>query len=177
MIASPIKMQFESVLKEQHLADAASMFADPDFFDEVPLYSRYAQVDFLKQYGDVDLLLMELSLDYLNRVTSVVKFGNDTRLTAITVIRDADDQYIVPSVLVCNGQVNTRLKELHLSSPSDGLGKSVESLVKRARLQGAFTVFEDRSTVAGDVRVFVGYKSPPEGTASLDAFATSDAGK
>ena len=67
IISLPMQEQFDAVLREQHLADAASSFADPDFFEEVPLYSRYRQVEFLRPYGDVDLLLLKLALDYCNK--------------------------------------------------------------------------------------------------------------
>ncbi|HEX5442914.1 MAG TPA: Imm15 family immunity protein, partial [Pirellulales bacterium] len=76
------------MLQEQQLADVAEIFSDRGFCDEVPLYSRYRQVDFLKQYGDVDLLLMELALDYLERVISETDAGSSDRFAAITVIRD-----------------------------------------------------------------------------------------
>ena len=52
------------------MANPATSFADPDFFDEIPLYARYKEVEFLKQYGDVNSLLIELSLEYLERVAS-----------------------------------------------------------------------------------------------------------
>ncbi len=54
MTSPAVKTRFDSVLRGRHLADPASSFADPDFFDEVPLYARYEEVDFLKQYGDVN---------------------------------------------------------------------------------------------------------------------------
>ncbi len=177
MIASPIKMQFESVLRQQHIEDAASTFADPNFFDEIPLYSRYQQVDFLKKYGDVDLLLIELSLDYLRRVTSEIKCGKTKRLVAITIISDADDQYIVPYIFVCNGKVKAQLKELHLSPASEGLGKRIEALVRKAKLQSTFSSFEDRATVPDDVRVFVSFESPPEGIVNLKSFVNESIGK
>ena len=51
MISSQAKTEFDTVLGKQHLADVESGFGDPDFFDEVPLYSRYSEVEFLKQPG------------------------------------------------------------------------------------------------------------------------------
>jgi hypothetical protein len=171
MISYQTKTQFDSVLKAQHLADVASTFSDPDFFEEVPLYSRYKQVEFLKTYGDVNLLLVELALDYLDRVTTSVPVTGNTRLVAITVISDDDDEFIVPAIFVCNSNVKTRLKELHLSSPSEGLGKRIESLVKMARPDATFSILEDRHTLPDDVRVFISYKAPPRGLVSLMTFA------
>jgi hypothetical protein len=168
----PLHTQFESVLKKQHLADAAAAFGDPEFFDEIPLYSRYKQVDFLKQHGDVNLLLMDLALDYLDRVISAIPVSDTERLVAITVIRD-NDEYIVPSIFVCNGGAKTQLKTLRLSGPSQGLGKQIKALVKSSHRETAYSILEDRETVPGDVRVFVGHKSPPLGLLRIETFATS----
>jgi len=171
MISSTVKTRFDSVLSRRHLAEPASNFADPDFCDEVPLYARYNEVDFLKEYGDVNLLLIELSLDYLERVASQSSTGSDQRFVAITVISDDENEYIVPSIFVCNRDVITRLKELHLSSPSQGFGQRIEALVKEAERDTTFSVLEDRCTVPDDVRVFISYKSPPEGLVGIQAFA------
>ncbi len=171
MIPSQVKMRFDNVLRKQQLADVVSTFGNPDFFDEVPLFSRYDQVDFLKQYGDVNLLLLELALDYLDRVASEIHIGNANRFVATTVISDDVAECIVPSVFVCNGKIKARLKDLHLSPPSEGLGKRIEALVRKANLHGVFAVLEDRVTVPDDVRVFIGYNSPPHGLVSLMTFA------
>jgi hypothetical protein len=171
MIPSQAKMQFDAVLRKQQLVDVVSAFGDRDFFDEVPLYSRYNQVEFLKHHGDVNLLLIELALDYLGRVMSEIHTGSDKRFVAITVISDDQAEYIVPSVFVCNGKIKTRLKELHLLPPSEGLGKQIEALVRKANLHADFGVLEDRVTVPDDVRVFISYNSSPHGLVSLRTFA------
>ena len=103
-------------------------------------------------------------------MTSAMSRSKTKWFVAITVIGDDDDGYIVPSIFVCNSHVKTRLKELHLSAPSNGLGRRIEALLKEAKLHTAFSVFEDRSTVPDDVRIFVGYKSPPQGFVSLETF-------
>ena len=170
MISSSMKMQFESVLRKQHLSDVAASFSDPDFFDEIPLYSRYKQIEFLKQFGDVNVLLIKLALEYLHRVTSEVHLRTK-RFVAITVISDDDDEYLVPAIFVCNGNVKTRLKALHLSSPSEGIGKRIAGYVKNAKLHNEFSVLEDDYTIPDDVRIFVGHKSPPAGLVNLETFA------
>jgi hypothetical protein len=183
MISSAVRTKFDSVLRGRHLADPASRFADPDFFDEVPLYARYEEVKFLKEFGDVNSLLIELSLDYLERVASKQhtgtvgrrvaskqQTGTVGRFVAITVISDDEYEYVVPSIFVCNRKAETRLKNLHLSSPSKGFGKRIERFVKEANRRTTFSVLEDRSTVPGDVRVFIGYKSPPTGFVGIQAF-------
>jgi hypothetical protein len=172
MISSPLRTQFDSVLREQHLADDLSTFADPAYFDETPLYSRYRQVDFLQQHGDLKALLIELSLEYLDRVMSVMRGIRITRFAAITVISDDDGEHIVPQIFVCNGDVREQLAELRLFVPSSKLGKQVAELVRQARPDD-FEVFEDRTSVPGDVRIFVGYRFPPHGFAALADFAVA----
>ena len=163
--------RFNSVLKEEHLDEIPSSFREPGFCDEVPLYSRYAQVDFLKQYGEVDRLLLELSLDFLERVKSEWTPGKPKRLIAVTIVRDDVDEHIVPYIFVCNSAPKTRLKELHLSPPSKGLGQHIQNLLRKTAHPQDYSVLEDRHTVPGEVRVFVSYKSPPQGVMSIEAFS------
>jgi hypothetical protein len=167
MISSPLRARFESVLRDQHLADDLSAFADPAYFDEAPLYSQYRQVDFLEQDGEFNLMVIELSLDYLDRVVSAMRGDQFTRFAAITVISDDEGKHLVPQIFVCNGDVKRRLAALRLSLPASNLGREVGQLVRQARPDG-FTVLEDRITVPGDVRVFVGHESPPQGFFALE---------
>ncbi|HVA46521.1 MAG TPA: Imm15 family immunity protein [Pirellulales bacterium] len=168
-----MRTQFESVLREQHLLDDLSAFADPAYFDETPLYSRYRQVDFLKRYGDENLLLIELALGYLDRVASAMQGDRIARFAAITVISDDGGKHLVPQIFVCNGDVEHRLAGLQLVEPSSVLGKQVKELVAQARPGGDFGVYDDRATVPGDVRVFVGHKSPPHGFMAVAHLAAS----
>lgn len=172
MIARSLKSEFESVLQEQRLADVAEILSDHDFCDEVPLYSRYRQVDFLKQHGEVDLL-MELALDYLDRVVSETGDASADRFAAITVIRDDTADYIVPSLFLCNSDAKRQLRTLSLSRPSTMLGQQIEDLVKRARSDRQFVVLEDQTTVPGAPREFISFKSPPAGFVSLSDFCLS----
>jgi hypothetical protein len=170
MISPPARLQFNSVLKVEHLADIPSRFSDPAFFDEVPLYSRYEQVDFLKQYGEVDQLLLALSLEYLQRAKSDWAPNKARRFIAVTIIRDDVNEPIVPYIFICNSNARRRLKDLHLSPPSKGLGQHIQSLMRKIDRSQDYRVLEDRSTVPDDVRVFISYKSLPQGWISLGAF-------
>jgi hypothetical protein len=172
MIPLSARRQFAAVLKAGRLDGIPSSFRDPAYFDEVPLYSRYAQVDFLKQYGDVDRLLLELSLEYMNRVISERTATQQKRFVAVAIIRDSDE-FIVPHIFICNGNARARLKDLHLSLPSAGLGKNIESLLRQIDKSRQYGTLEDRTTREDDVRVFVSYKSPPQGMISLEEFRNS----
>jgi hypothetical protein len=168
MIPLSAKRRFESVLKAEQLADIPSSFRDPAFCDEVPLYSRYKQVNYLTKYGDVDLLLLELSLDYLKRIVAETPATKSRRFLAVTIVRDDDNEYIVPYIFICNSNVKSRLKGLHLSLPSSTLGKYIQSLLRQSDHSSDYRVLDDRSTVPESVRVFVSYKTPPDRLVSLD---------
>jgi hypothetical protein len=172
MIPPSARQQFASVLKAERLADIPSLFRDPAFFDEVPLYSRYEQVDFLKEYGDVDCLLVALSLEYLQWVKSQGEPSKAKRFIAVTVVRDDVKEYIVPYIFICHSNTKTLLKDLHLSPISKGLGQYIQSLVQKTEHPQDYCVLEDRSTVPDAVRVFISYESPPPGWIALEAFAS-----
>lgn len=168
MSTATVDTKFDEVLKEELLSDV-SIYSVRDFFDEIPLYSRYKQIEFLKQRGDVDLLLIELALQYLDRVMSEVHMPVQ-RFAAITVTGAEADEFIVPRIFVCNGAVRSKLKKLHLTRPTASFGKRIASLVRKAAPDRSYSVMQDESTIPGDVRVFVGSKLPPEGILSLDSF-------
>jgi hypothetical protein len=170
MILAAAKLRFAAVLKAELLADIPSSFRDPTFFDEVPLYSRYAQIDFLKEYGDVDQLLLELSLEYLQRVESELALSKSKRFMAITVVRDDANETIVPSIFVCNSKARVRLKGLHLLPPSKGLGEYIKILMQKIGRVQDYDILEDRATVPDDVRVFISSKTPPHGMVGLEGF-------
>ncbi len=143
MIAEIIS-RFEDILKERELDDV-SIFLDPDFDDEAPLYARYKQIEFLQEYGDVDLLLMELSLDYLKRATPSIR--EDFKVFAITVIKD--DGPIVPYIFVSK-LFNPPL----LSSKLNEVGKYIESIVKTIDPE-SYLILQDDVTVPGSPRIFI----------------------
>ena len=108
MLATNIYDSFRrQVLKQEHLADP-SIFFRTGFFDEIPLYSRYEQVEpFVGKTSTPDVLLLGLALDYLEEVASYAK-ARSTFLAAITILDDRDFDQIVPNVFVCHGRVKQR---------------------------------------------------------------------
>ena len=160
MIPASAKHQFASVLKAEQLVEVPSCFRDPTFFDEVPLYSRYEQIDFLREYGEVDRLLLELSLEYLQRVKFAGAIGKSKRFIAIAIVRDDVHEPIVPYIFICNRNATRQLKNLHLSPPSKGLGKYIKSLMQKTSHPQEYRVLEDRTTVCDEVKVFISYKHP-----------------
>jgi hypothetical protein len=170
MMVASAHSQFAKVLNAEQLLPIPSRFREADFCDEVPLYSRYKQVDFLKQCGDVDRLLLELSLEYLEMVKSERPARKSERFIAVTIFRDSVDEYIIPCIFVCNNRPRTLMKELHLSPPSPGFGEYVHGLAKQMDQSRIYSVLEDRCTVPDDVRVFVGYESAGAGLLGIETF-------
>src|SRR5208283_5100482 len=153
------------------LVDIPASFRDPAFFDEVPLYSRYEQVEFLKQYGEVDRLLLELSLEYLQSVKLETDASLPERFIALAIIRDDPQGFIVPYIFICNSNAAVRLKGLRLSPPSKGLGKYIQSLVQKTASPQNYRVLEDRAIVPNAVRVFVLCESSPAESIPVKTFA------
>jgi hypothetical protein len=173
MITPSAKDRFEAVLKAEQLVDIPSSFREPSFCDEIPLYSRFKQVDFLRDYGDVDRQLLQLSLDYLNRIAAEQLETKPKRFVAITILRDDDNEPIVPHIFICNNNVRNQLKELHLSPALSTLGRYVQSLLRQNGHLGEYEVYDDGATVPDSVRVFIGYKTPPDRLVSLDDFSSN----
>ncbi len=159
------------VLAKQRLADF-SQFYTAGFFDEVPFYSRYADVEFLKKRGiaKANVILVEFSLKYLNALAAY-DAPQLPFLAAITVRRCGTRELLLPHVFVCHGECEERLSgHLVLRAATSSFGTAIGRLVNAAR-PGAYQVLEDDLTVPGQVRVFIGHraKAHPESVA-IDSF-------
>ena len=173
MISSKIKKKFEDVLREE-LLDDLSIYRKPHFFDEIPLYSRDKQVEFLKAFGnEANLLLIEFSLEYLRRVV-FDSHSKVARFIAITVARPENGEYVIPRIFVCNGNVREKLGELQLLPPEDRFARQISDLVHKAAPTTEFNVLQDKLTIPGDVRVFISYKSLPMGLVNFEKIASGN---
>lgn len=167
MITATPYYQFRRVLAHEGLDDA-SAFIQADFFDEIPLYSRYAQIEpLIGPSESSDEVLLALAIEYLEEVASHVSPPNEVQtrpahdlLLAITVW-DGDDDYIVPNLFVCHGQVRERLQKLDLREPRSPFGRKIADLVRQLDSTRRLLVLEDTDTVPGDVREFIGYGASP----------------
>ena len=146
------------VLKREHLDDVSPFFK-PGFFDEIPLYSRYKQIEpFIATTDSPETGLIGLAIAYLEEIVDRAK-PRASFLAAITILDDKDCDQIVPNVFVCHGQVRQQLRKLRLHAPSTSFGKRIASIVRRLDRQHKLQLLEDTSTVPGHVRVFIGYRS------------------
>ncbi len=157
------------LLEANNLADL-SQFHRRGFFDEVPLYSREADVDFLPGDGiEANEILLRFALKFLK---SVVAYERHRRnfFAAITVWSFSDAP-LVPNLFVSCGTLRELDRKLALSVVATPFGKQMTRLVPRPRFGEEFTILEDTSTVPDTARVFIAPAHPPyEGFVPLDHF-------
>jgi len=155
MIAASTYDRFrQRVLQRERLADM-SRFYRSGFFDELPLYSRYSQIEpLVRDSTSPDAALLNLALEYLEEVLT---YGRATRpfLAAITFLDDKDFDYLVPNVLICHGQVRRRLRNLRLQEPSTRFAKRMRETLRQIDPNADFQIFEDTQSVPGHVRVLI----------------------
>jgi Immunity protein 15 len=78
--------RFQEILDEEQIGDPA-VFLDVDVFDEVPVYSRFHQLDFLSglSFAEANGNLIRLTALYLDRVVSYA--ANQERQDGKTILR------------------------------------------------------------------------------------------
>jgi hypothetical protein len=155
-IAPELKYRFESVLKEEQLDDRTFLDA-AGFFDELPLYSRYRQIAFLSRYGDVNELLLKLSLNYLDSIIDQKRSLAEC-FAAITVWDHGNTEYIVPNIFVCNGWISRRLSRLRLAPADSAFAKSLSRTLKVANGSSEFVLAQDTISSPGSTRVFIAFR-------------------
>ena len=144
------------VLAPEGLANPCKFF-EGDFFDEIPLYSRYEQIEpFLRNGGSADAVLLDMALEYLAEIHGEAKTIRGF-VAAITIPDDKDSRYIVPNVFVCKGRIRQRLHGLRLRQPLTDFSKRIAAILKQVDPTAALRILEDTLTVPGEVRVFISY--------------------
>jgi hypothetical protein len=168
IISLGIESSFEAILLQERLADR-SQFSAPQLFEELPLFSRFDQVAFLSHFGDTNVLLLELAIKYLKDVVDIHP-ATSPWLAAVTVWEHDSDEPdpIVPKIFVCNGDVRSRMRDIDLQPATGKLASFIESTLRSNGHSDEMQVMEDASTIAGSVRCFIGYKTPPKGMVGLD---------
>lgn len=157
-----------SLLEKEGLADL-SQFHRPGFFDEIPLYSRQADIAFLKGAAANDILL-RFALKYVRAVISYEEHRTPY-FAAITVWSFAEDDLLVPNLFVWSGPIKKMENSLTLSVVTTPFAKRIERIVSRLRLHDRFKILEDISTMPDTSRVFLGPAQPPYPTfVSLNRF-------
>jgi hypothetical protein len=149
------------VIRSEQLTDL-SQFHRPNFHDEVPLYSRYEQLVFLRHLSiqDIDQVLIAFSVRFLRAVVSY----QETRtpyFAAITVWNLSDHEAIVPSLFFWSGQIKPLKQALSLKPVVNDWGKRLQNIVEEEDMSKKLLVLQDVDTEPGVSRVFISYKKPP----------------
>ncbi|HEX5446936.1 MAG TPA: hypothetical protein VFW87_24180 [Pirellulales bacterium] len=159
MISDSVRQRLEAVLHEEALDDR-SRFDAPGFFDEIPLYSRYRQVGFLKKHGDPSGLLIEFALEYLESVVDAKRSSTEC-FAAITAVEYEDAEFLVPCIYVCNGRIRSRLRSLRLARPVSKFAEALKRSLSNLKAATRYAVAQDTISAPGNVRAFIAYRRAP----------------
>lgn len=155
-LSESARQKLEAVLRDEKLDDR-SRYDTPGFFDEIPLYSRYRQVAFLRKYGDPEQLLIEFALEYLESIARAKRSPTEC-FASITVMEHQDAELIVPCIYICNGRIKSRLRTLRLARPSSKFAAALKSSLEELNATSRYALAQDTISAPGHVRVFIGFR-------------------
>jgi hypothetical protein len=164
-----IESRLWKLLEKEHLTDL-SQFHRPGFFDEVPLYSRQSDVDFLPDdKNEANEILLSFALKFLK---SIVAYDQHrTGYFAAVTVWNFSDALLVPNLFVWCNALRELKKKLTLQAVTTPFGKEMKHLAPRLNSGEPFEVLEDASTLPETTRVFIALARPPyPGMATLDSF-------
>jgi hypothetical protein len=151
-------LQMEDVLQTEGL-DEPTLFAAADAFDEIPLYSRYVQLGFLRRESSSmrdDILLGAAGL-LLQRLVSRLR-GKGAFFAAVTVLEERPMHLLVPRVFVCRGRPRSRLASLKgMTRATSELSRRLAASLTRLGVRQRYSLRDDAITVPGHMRVFMGH--------------------
>ncbi|ODT96809.1 MAG: hypothetical protein ABS79_07815 [Planctomycetes bacterium SCN 63-9] len=155
---------FWDILTRGRLVDL-SQFHKPDAFEEVPLFTRYSELDFLngKTSSEINSILLRFALKFLKTII-LYEEHRTHYLAAITIWEPLDsDDPIVPNLFFWSGKAD-RVKNLKKQLPLDRVSTPFGRKIKQLAGAGAhprFDVLEDHSTIPGESRIFVSLGQRP----------------
>ena len=157
--------KFESqlwrVLESDRLSDL-SQFHKSNFHDEVPLYSRFDQIDFLADFPrqQLDEILVAFSIRFLRAVVSYQEHKTPY-FAAITIWDFLDDQSVVPNIFFWSDHMKALQNSLSLNPVGTSWGKRIQSAVAGEDFSQKLIVLEDDRTMPSSSRLFISYRKPP----------------
>jgi hypothetical protein len=150
------------VLEEERLSDLPQYHRE-GFFDELPLYSRFAQVAFLEDQGPrrANAALLRFGLKFLDALVAY-EVPRLPFLAALTLWDNPDDCLLVPQIFVCCGDVRERLGSgLVLQEGRSVFAARVAKILAAVDPAGRYQLLEDVSTVPGTSRAVIGNRRVP----------------
>lgn len=153
--------KFWQVLEKNRLVDL-SQFHRPGFFDEVPLYTRYADIAFLAKHSSAEAsaILMRFALKFLRSVICYEEHDAPF-FAAVTVSDFSEGDPIVPNLFVWSKPIRELLEKLSLEEPSTSFAKKVKRWVSQAHLPHSHAILEEKSTTSDFPRAFIAPALPP----------------
>ena len=125
-----------NLLETKRLADL-SQYHRPDFLDEVPLYTRETDIDFLpRDPAEANLILLRFSLKFLKSVVAYESHRSGY-LAAITV-SDFDDTRIVPCLFVWNASLRKIRSQVRLGTRAFGVRQANQATGGRSEASKGF---------------------------------------
>ncbi len=157
------------LLEKDNLADLAR-YHQRRFFDEVPLFSRDSDIDFLpKAKKAARGILVTFALKFLQSVIAYEQHPSGY-FAAITLWNLSADAF-VPNLFAWCAPIRELEDKLELSLGTTPFAKETKKLVNGLRLSETFKVLEDSRTDPDSPRVFIAPAHPPyRGFAALDTF-------
>jgi len=150
-----------AVLAKEQLVDL-SQFHRSGFFDEVPLFSRESDIDFLsdRPNHEANGILLGFALKFLRSVVSYEEHRSQF-VAAITVRGSAEDDRVIPSLFVWSGSVHKLRSRLALGPPTTPFAKKIKQMVSHRHTHDGFEVLQDTTTEPSETRVFISFAQPP----------------
>ena len=169
---SNIESRLWKLLEKGNLADL-SQFHQRGFFDEVSLYSRESDVDFLPDdKNEANGILLRFALKYLKSVVAYEQHRTGY-FAAITVWSFADAP-LVPNLFVWCGAIRGLKEKLVLQTATTSFGKRMKKMASSLGMGGPLEVLEDALTLPEATRVFIApAQAPYQGLATLGRFRKS----
>lgn len=154
------------LLEKQKIADLSQFHRSG--FDEVPLFSRESDIEFLLKNDRANEILLRFALKFLKAIISYEQHPTGY-FAAITVWSQAEP--LVPNLFVCCGDVQDIKEKLVLNGARSSFAKYIKKLVSKLQSGKNFGIREDISTDPEAIRVFIAPERPPyEGFMPLTAF-------
>jgi hypothetical protein len=156
-IPSILKARLDWLAKRHGWDDVAS-FSEPGFVGELPLYSRYQEIEFLEEFGRdfADTIMVTYGLETIDLLVNQIAFTKPF-LLALTLERTEPTSPIIPKLFVCHRTDCDKLGEHLLLGPPRGpfANRVLDIIGKREK---SLQVLQDDVTVPSHPRLFVAHR-------------------
>ena len=148
---SQYENQLWKLLEKEKLADLSQFHHRG--FDEVPLFSRESEIEFLLKEDGANEILLQFALKFLRAVIAYER--HDTGYFAAITFWSISAEPLVPNLFVWCGDVRDLKKKLALDAPTTSFAKQIKMFVSKIKIGEKFIVREDTSTDPDATRVFI----------------------